>query len=277
LVSLAKTLARLRFAVLIPDLEGLRHSRVRTSAIKDVADAFRHLRSRPELQSQDSVGIAGFSYGAGPVLLAALEPNVQDTVEFVVALGGYYDLRTIVTYFTTGYYRDTSGSEWRRRDSNPYALQVFTLSNSDLLDHPRDRATLGRYAREIHDGDIIDRATTPTNLAPDAQAFFDLLTNKDPNRVPALMNNLSPRIRSELVGIDPASHDLSRYPADVIIVHGRSDNIIPYTESVALARALPNNKSHLYLIDGFAHVDMGLEPGDIPRMLRVMEQLLEYR
>jgi pimeloyl-ACP methyl ester carboxylesterase len=277
LVSLAKTLARLRFAVLIPDIEGLRKYRVRKSDVKEVADAFRHLKSRPELQFQDSVGIAGFSYGAGPVLLAALEPSIQDAVEFVVVLGGYYDLRTTVTYITTGYHRDTSVSEWQRRDPHPYALQVFTLSNSDLLDRPRDRAALGRYAREMHDGDIINSATTPTNLAPDAQAFLALLTNKDPNRIPMLIRGLSPRIRSELAGIDPASHDLSRYRADVIIVHGRGDNIIPFTESVALARAIPNNKAHLYLIDGFAHVDMGLERNDIPRMLRVMEQLLEYR
>jgi fermentation-respiration switch protein FrsA (DUF1100 family) len=276
LVTLAKTLARLRFAVLIPELEGLRRYRVRTSDVRDVADAFRHLRSLPELQAQDSVGIAGFSYGAGPVLLAALEPSVHKTVEFVVLLGGYYDLRTIVTYFTTGYYRENSENEWRRLSPHPYALQVFTLSNTDLLDRARDRAALRQYVWEIHD-DVIAAAAVPTNLAPDAKAFFALLTNKDPNQVATLIKGLSPRIRNELDGLNPASHDLSRYRAEVIIVHGRGDNIIPYTESVSLARALPNKKAHLYLIDGFAHVDIGLERKDIPRMLRAMEQLLEHR
>lgn len=277
LVALAKTLARLRFAVLVPDIAGLRQYRVRASDVRDVADAVRHLKSRKALQAGDAVGIAGVSYGAGPVMLAALEPDIYDTVEFVVVLGGYYDLRTIVTYFTTGYYRKTSDAEWQHMDPHLYAKQVFTLSNTDLLDRPRDRAALANYAREMLGGDIIGTATAPTNLAPDAQAFFSLLTNKNPDRVPSFIERLSPRIRNELEGIDPASHDLSRYRAEVIIIHGRSDNIIPYTESVALARALPKGLAHLFLIEGFAHVDVGLEPEDIPRMLSAMEVLLAQR
>jgi len=63
----------------------------------------------------------------------------------------------------------------------------------------------------------------------------------------------------------------------VILLHGRSDNIIPYTESVALARALPPAQVELFLIEGFAHVDVQLKRKDIPRLLGVMQRLLEQR
>src|SRR5210317_2445433 len=48
LVELAYTLARMNFAVLTPDLKDLRHYRVRRKNVREVADAFQYLVSRPE-------------------------------------------------------------------------------------------------------------------------------------------------------------------------------------------------------------------------------------
>lgn len=278
LVALARTLARLRFAVLVPDLVGLRQYRVRAGDVREVADAFRHLRERPELPAQGRAGIAGFSYGAGPVILAAVEQDIRDEVGFVVALGGYYDLRTIVTYFTTGYYRHDKAGTWQHLDPHTYAKWVFTLSNTDLLERAGDRGALRSYAAEmIMDEDLFVAPTSPKGLAPDARNFLALLENRDPNQVLALIERLPPRILNELNGIDPAAHDLSGMQAQVILVHGRGDNIIPYTESVALAKALPPGQARLFLIEGFAHVDIGLEREDIPQMLRAVELLLAQR
>ena len=52
LVALATTLARLHFAVLVPDIEGLRRYQVRSTDVQAVADAFRYLSSRPALVPQ---------------------------------------------------------------------------------------------------------------------------------------------------------------------------------------------------------------------------------
>ena len=84
-------------------------------------------------------------------------------------------------------------------------------------------------------------------------------------------------MRVELEGINQAGHDLSGLRAQVILLHGRSDNIIPYTESVALARALPAEQVKLFLIEGFAHVDIKLTRNDMPQLRRVMELLLDQR
>jgi len=181
----------------------------------------------------------------------------------------------LVGYCTTGYYRDEG--QWRYRTPLPYASWVFAASNAGLLEQPVDRIRLQAYARQIRDGVGNESAVPMSGLAPDAQALYELLANDDPKRVPVLIDRLSPRIRDELEGINPAGHDLSRLKAELILVHGRSDNIVPYTESVALARDLPSEQVHLFLIDGFAHVDIGLEAQDWPRMLEAMERLLAQR
>lgn len=277
LVALANTLARLRFAVLAPDLVGPRNLQVRSSDVREVADAFAYLMSRPELVPGGRAGIAGFSYGAGPVLLAGLEPDIREQVRFILALGGYYDLNSIVTYFTTGYYRDETTGRWRHLTPRPYAFRVFGLSSTDLLVRDQDRQRLRAALWETDDEDDTGGLIPQSGLAPDAEALQNLLINEDPARVPALMERLSPSMRAELEGINPAGRDLSGLRAQVILLHGRSDNIIPYTESVALARALPAEQVNLFLIEGFAHVDVELTRNDIPQLRRVMELLLEQR
>lgn len=276
LVAMATTLARLQFAVLVPDLKGLRRNQLRAHDVREVADAFRYLTSRPELVPEGYAGIAGFSYGGGLVLLAALEPDVREQVRFTVSFGGYHDLRSIVTYFTTGHYRQTPDADWQYRSPHPYLKWVFTLSNADLLEHAEDRATLRRLAHEAGDDDNGIDITTE-ELSADARALYALLSNEEPHRVPALIAQLSARIRHELEGINPAAHDLSALRAQVILMHGRGDTFIPYTESIALARALPPGQVQLFIIEGYAHTSVRPKREDIPQFLDMMEALLDQR
>jgi dienelactone hydrolase len=283
-VAIAHTLARLDFTVLVPDMPGVRRYRMRSSDVHEVADAFAWLASRPALAPPGHIGIAGFSYGVGPVLLAALQPDIRDRVCFVLAVGGYYSLENVVTYLTTGYYRvdqptGTGGSTTHHLSPHPYSEAAFIRSNLDLLERPVDRGFFRDYAAHIT-GDRMDEnedEPVPAHLAPDAQAFYDLLTNHLPAQVPALLDKLSPRMRTELEGINPATHDLSRLRADVILLHGRGDNLIPYTESIALADALPANQVQLFLIDGLAHVNFRPKAHDVPQLLGAMAALLAER
>ena len=281
-VAVATTLARLDFAVLVPDMPGVRRYRMRSSDVREVADAFAWLASRPGLAPPGHTGIAGFSYGAGPVLLAALQPDIRERVRFVLAVGGYYSLENVVTYLTTGYYRVDEPAGLAvppagLRSVHPYSKSAFIRSNLDLLERPADRGFFRSYATYITDNRMDMDEPIPASLAPDAQAFHDLLTNHLPARVPVLLGRLSPRMRTELEGINPAAHDLSRLRANVILLHGRGDNLIPYTESIALAGALPERQVQLFLIDGLAHVDFRPLAHDVPQLLAVMEALLAER
>ncbi len=281
-VAMANTLARLDFTVLVPDMPGVRRYRMRSNDVREVADAFAWLASRPALAPPGHIGIAGFSYGAGPVLLAALQPDIRDRVHFVLSVGGYYSLENVVAYLTTGYYRVvepavTAASATFRLTPHPYSKASFIRSNLDLLERPVDREFFRRYAAYIIDNRIDVDEPVPAHLAPDAQAFYDLLSNHLPAQVPTLLDKLPSRMRTELEGINPAAHDLSRLRADVILLHGRGDNLIPYTESIALAGALPESQAQLFLIDGLAHVDFRPKAHDVPQLLGAMEALLAKR
>jgi acetyl esterase/lipase len=281
-VAMANTLARLDFTVLVPDNPGVRHYRMRASDVREVADSFAWLASQPALAPPGHIGIAGFSYGAGPVLLAALQSDIRGRVSFVLSVGGYYSLENVVSFLTTGYYpvvdhSDAAAPEGVRLSPHPYGQATFIRSNLDLLERSQDRGFFQRYAAYLIDNRLDGDEPVPTRLAPDAQAFYDLLDNHFPVHVPDLLHKLPARMRSELQGINPAAHDLSRLRANVILLHGRGDNLIPFTESIALADALPAGQAQLFLIDGLAHVDFRPKAHDVPQLLGAMQSLLDQR
>ncbi|MGB5440980.1 MAG: hypothetical protein WBN90_15190, partial [Gammaproteobacteria bacterium] len=217
-----------------------------------------------------------------PVLLAALEPDIRERVRFVLAVGGYYSLQNVVAFLTTGYYPDVEPAVMAAPDTirlspHPYSQATFIRSNLELLKLPVDREFFRRYAAYVMGEHLHGDKPQPTRLASDAQAFYNLLDNRLPAEVPGLLQRLAPRMRAELEGINPAAHDLSRLRAEVILLHGRGDRLIPYTESIALAEALPAGQAQLFIIDGLAHVDFRPKAHDVPQLLGAMQALLEMR
>ncbi len=276
LVAFANTLARARFDVLVPDIENLRTLEVRAADSRAIADAVAYLASIGGVAAPRRLGIAAISYAVGPALIAALETDVAERVGFVVGIGGYHDIEAVVTFFTTGYYRERPGAPWRHRATNAYGKWVFVASNVERVHDARDRTTLEAMARrKLRDleSDVSDLAQA---LGAEGRAFHALLTNTDPESVPALIAALPPGVRAEMAALSPAHRDLGRLGAWLILVHGRDDDIIPFSESLALAAAVPG-RADLFVIDGIAHIDREPPPLGRLQLWRAIYRLLEER
>lgn len=270
LVALAHTLARARFLVLVPDIAGMRAQEVSAADRLPIADAVRFLDTERKVPG---LGIAAISYADVPAILAALD---EPKVDFVVSVGGLYDLAAVITFFTTGNYRDGPGQPWQQATPNAYGKWVFVKANARRLEDTGDRALLAAIAdRKLADLNApIDDLTA--KLAPQGKSVMALLNNDDPAKVPALIAALPPRIKAEIAGMDLATRDLSQLKAKLFLIHGRDDRIIPWTESAALARMAP--RAELTLLDNLAHAD--LKPGnglDTYALWRVVGHLLVER
>jgi pimeloyl-ACP methyl ester carboxylesterase len=277
LVATARSLARVRFTVLVPDIENLRRLHVSAADVREIAAAVRHLAAR-ETAGDTGVGLVAISYAAGPAMIAALTPPARDLVRFVVTIGGYYDLEAVVTFFTTGRYRPAPSEPWRYRKPNAYGKWVFLRSNARRLAAPRDRVMLGAIAERKLRNPNADIADLVPRLGPEGRAVHGLLANRDPDRVPALIAALPAPLRDEIAALDLKRRNLAALQAEVILVHGRDDPIIPETESMALAAALPEGRAHLYLADNLAHADLSpAGAGDSLVLWRAALRLLELR
>ena len=275
LVAFATTLARAGFAVLVPDLPNLRQLRVSPEDVGQLVDAFAWLVANPQLAPQGRAGMAAFSYAAGPVLLASLEEAIRQQVQFVFAVGAYYDLPQVLTFCTTGYYRQNG--RWHYLQPNEYGTWAFVASNLHRLGNAEDR----RIFRQMTQRKLADLTASTDDLlaglGKEGQTLHAFISNRDPRRVAPLLKALPVALRQDITALNLADKDLSRLSARLILVHGLHDRMIPYVESVALAKAVPEGQSHLFLVEGLEHVDVAPELPDRWRLWRSVCLLLAAR
>jgi len=251
----ARTLARARFAVLVPDIEGIRTFQLSAADAEPIARAVRHMAGRAEDSGYRNIGVAAISYAVGPAVLAALEPEMQPMIGFVLGIGGYYDVVSALTYSSTGWYRPKPGAEWRFRASNDFGTWALVYANAGLLARERDRIALwAMAARKMRDPDD-DISALIGELSAEGRAVYALATNDDPARVPELIAALPAAVRERIAGLDLSRRDLGALDARLILVHGRADPMIPHTESRKLAEAAP--AAALFVVESMGHVSLG--------------------
>ncbi len=287
LVAFATTLARAGFAVLAPEISGFRELRIRPADAQEIADAFAWISRRPELAPDGRAGMFAFSYSVGPAVLAALQDDIREQVRFVVGLGGYYDLPRAMLFFTTGWFEHEG--RWQTITPDDTGRMVLAYSSLDYLAAAPDRAVFDRMVALRMRDPQADLAPLAARLSPGAQAVYALAVNTDPARFAELFARLPRAMREDIDRLDLARHDLAPLQARLILVHGRNDNLIPWTESLALAAAVPEGQVRVFLIRRvLGHVDMsisnllswrfwGEELPDLWRLWRVIDVLLAER
>jgi len=185
--------------------------------------------------------VIGASVGAGPALLAAADPRGRDRVSVVLSLGGYSSAAEVLRFWLTGAY--AYDGVRGRIDHDPALVRHFVHANADRLD-PASRTVL-----ETGDRDAAARLLDAP--PPDLRRYLDTLS---PLRV-------APAIGARL-----------------ILVHGRADPAVPYTESLRMAAARPE-RTTLVLVGVVGHVEGGSGPvwrdvRDLFALWRVMYTLL---
>ncbi len=256
MVWIARLLARSGFVVLVPDFLGFKSLRLRTSDIGEMADAAVYLHSLHEQILPDRIGMVGFSYGAGPMLIAAADPRVEGRLKFVVSFGGYYDLAQVIKFVTTGYYQ--YAEERGYATPSDYTRWIFLRYNLDLLRDPVDQAILAKLSEARGWGSSGESPALSSDLTPEGRSVYNLLINRDPEKVESLVGRLAPSIREMIEQLSP-SRRIRHLAAYTIIVHSDPDPFIPYTESLALADTLKREgRVHLEILRLFRHVQPDL-------------------
>ncbi len=303
---LGQAFARHRFLVMVPDLPGMRALRVGPGDIEEVRAAIQALgridacpagiagEIAPTPAAEGTApasralptGVVGFSYSSGPVLLALDRPG--RLADFAVLFGGYYDLEDVILFLTTGRYRD-AGAE-RDGEALPEGRWILLGANAQALASPADRTALeaiSRRRRARPEADISDLTAT---LGPEARAALDLLSNTDPARFAALAARLDPSLHRVLAALSP-SRSLSRpLDVDLYLLHGRSDAIVPFTQSLRLQAGVRTSGTvRLAILGGFRHArpdgpagPLGPRaalryPADSWRLLGILEEILAHR
>jgi dienelactone hydrolase len=256
LVRLARLLARHDRLVLVPHFEGLAAFRLRGREVDEIEAALRHLRA----QGAPS-GILGFSFGAGPALLAAT--RVPD-VRLAGSFGGYADLRDVIAYVTTGARHDTP--------AEPYNRWKLLALLAAFPDDPQDRGRLERLAERKLADPGADGRELAAGLGREGRAVVALVENRRPEALAAHLAALPPAVHRALDALSPLAA-VARLPGRLLLAHGVHDDSIPFTESVRLAEAA-GARARLALLRGFHHTGPRSLLGSLADSARDGTQLL---
>ncbi|HKW92491.1 MAG TPA: hypothetical protein VJX92_11365, partial [Methylomirabilota bacterium] len=227
LVRLARLLAREGKLVLVPQLDGLATFRLSGDEVEDIRASVRFLGDL----AHAPVAIVGFSFGAGPALLAAADlPGVS----VVGSFGGYADLRNVIVYITTGVFT-FHGRRHHRAQEEYNRWKLLALLVGFVEDGP-DRRRLAAIAdRKLADPSAATE-DLETGLGEDGRAVMALVQNHREESVDLLLERLSPAARAALARLSPLAA-VPKLAGRLLIAHGADDDSIPFTESLRLAEA----------------------------------------
>src|SRR5436309_5248377 len=236
--ALGRALARHRFLVVIPDFPGMRSLRVGRGDIDELDAAIRASQAVSACGAPDGLplGAVGFSYSSGPVLLALDRPGVASPADFAVLFGGYDDLVDVVRFLTTGRHRDR-GVDYGG-EALPAGRWIVLQANAASVVDPGDRAALAAIGRLKRADPGADVSALAAGLGPSGRALLDVFSNTDAERFDALMRRVDPEVRATLDALSPSRILKRPLPIDLYLLHGRSDAIVPWSETLKLSRSV---------------------------------------
>lgn len=269
LVRLARLLAGQGTLVLVPHFNGLAAFRLSGREVADINAALGALAAL-----SPRVGIAGFSFGAGPALLAAA--GRRDLV-LSGTFGGYADLRTVIRYLTTGVH-EHAGRRYVRAPEEYNRWKLLALLVGFVRDD-RDRERLSDIAgRKLADPGANTRALE-AGAGAEGQAILALVRNRREEALAPLLAALPPGAQAAIDALSPIAA-VPRLPGRLVIAHGAGDTSIPFTESLRLADA-SGGRTRPVILETFDHTSplplwrsLGSHVRDGLRLVQLADALL---
>ena len=250
LVHFAECLVHSGFAVLIPELAQMKTLTLVMEESQDIVAAFRFMLDLDGVD-RERVGLMGFSFGGGPTLGAAADPTIREQVKFVIVFGGYFDPVNVIRYVTTGY--DSYRGYAHTQKPGRYGKEVFVRNIVRYAADANDRIVLERVF-----GDPLGQEPNEFSvdeLTPGGRALYDLMANKDRDAVERLVEGTDEPVRAYLTSLS-LRDKVQDLKAQVLIGHGDTDGLMPSTESLRLADALPSKSlGYVAVLKIIGHVD----------------------
>jgi pimeloyl-ACP methyl ester carboxylesterase len=265
LIAFSRSLAGEGVEVLTPELPGIADYRVTPDSITAIGKAAKEMR---RLTGQP-VGIFGLSFSGGLALNAAADDRFRDDVAFVIAVGAHHDMGRVARFFATNEAPRADGSVLRMK-AHGYGALVLAY------DHPEDFFPADEIAaaqsclKDVLYETTCDSSRLPAKTRQEMQHVFSNDTAYFRDRILAS----AAKHDAEYAQVSPRGK-LGGLKAEVMLLHGAGDDVIPPSETEWLAAEVPPKLLKSVLISpAISHVEIGSKP-DYLDQLRVLQFIAE--
>lgn len=253
-VNFLKSLARIGFVVLAPEWTERPVGQIDTGDVDDVEASIQYLKKQPDVDPK-RIGIVAVSYGVGPSLLAAARAKHRGDLQYIMAIGGYVDLWSVLRFAGNGTVRLEHGEEIHLQPE-PYMRYILLQTLAAWTTHVKDTATIRAFLAKVRGYDTpIHLATLRRLLSKESQALLDTLENvNDGMPLKEVRASFPEGFRRNMDALSLTPEMLHKVQARVLIVHTVNDRLVPYSEARALYRHLPKERKPLLsTLSGFDH------------------------
>lgn len=202
----------------------------------------------------DRIGIIGFSAGDALACFAAADPRIRDKLAFIALFGGYFNTISLLRDFG----RRALLVDGKLQSWQPQYVPIHVLSSTIEPLLPAEEGS--RLVNALAPGGTPLSPDELATFSPDTVAVYHVLLGDEPGQVDANIASLSPRIRTLLDTLSPNSV-IQDIRAPIYLLHDRSDQFVPFTETRDFAAALAgiHHPYDFAEIGIFAHVEV--KPG----------------
>lgn len=223
-----KELNRLGHVVVTPDIADLKYFEIRKQAVDDIVAVTKWtINASGLLEADASLKLLGFSFAGGLCISAAAAPSVADRVSAVFSFGGHADLDRVIRYLTTGKLPEGGTLPphiyGQAVVARQFASRLVPASEVDRL-----RGVLLTYLKN----DFTSVEQQQKTLPPASREIVELCLKREQKKLgrllePVVRGATSHPILSPIRGPVPQ--------AALFLLHGAVDNVIPPSETTALA------------------------------------------
>lgn len=248
----ARELARRGYLVAVPDLEDLKSYDLAPRAVDDLEASMHYLLEAPGLQAAKMARrpvLYGISFSGGLGICAAVRPSLQGQVGAIFSFGGHGDLERVMHYLSTGIMPNGGVLA-----PHLYGQAVLMRRLADRL-VPQDqvealRSALFLFLKEQPEA---FQAAVP-KLPPESRKLAELCLHWDAKGMGDVLRPFAEQLRC-----DPALSPMRGPVPDcpVFLLHGSVDNVIPPSETEALAAwASQRTETRALVTDLIRHVEL---------------------
>ncbi len=248
--NLARALASAGVLVMTPELQDLADYRVTAQTIDVIGDSAVVLSTRTNRR----VGVLGLSFAGGLSLLAANRTGFRDSIGFVVAIGAHDDMGRVARFFAANIIAKPDGTE-SPFAAHEYGVLVLAYSHLEDFFSPKD-VPVAREALRQRLWELPDAEKTAAALSPAGKKAFDQLLHHRDQLKELLLREITLH-KDEMDAVSPHGH-LAQMHTAVFLLHGAGDTIIPSSETLWLAKDVPQTELRTALVSpALVHVNMG--------------------
>ncbi len=236
--QLAKVLAGMKFRVYLPRIPMLKELIVSPENVEWMEAFYTWVVHREERLSR-KIYVAGMSFGGALLLKACLRPAFsRPRPASILVYGTYCDFESAMEFLLTGVSSD--GEKQIRRKPHDWGAVVMMKNYLPEIDPGFDTAgILKNISFRINDRPEEAEEHLKTLSDFQRQFILGLINGRENQAIRKTVNLIRDKFGDELKDLSPRywCHLVTQ---KVFILHGAYDDMIPYTESVKLAKLLPD-------------------------------------